>query len=326
MVRAATLTNTYKTAGAKIYVTRLIFPFYSSLPYHFITDSRPDHGLFEQLTLKSVDLQVGDHIYVINHPLYKIYYPTGAWGGEHSFVTEIGSRDTSGNAFRNDLRVEGHGIPNVTLLHMSEEMLSRINRVLSILQTLTPIHLNNLKTNGRKSGTSGTFKVTFETRKEPGPDTNPIDLNVFTYDGKYTYSVMSGGKKRNFSAPGFVIKELASNPDAAFQVFNPYGTDSTVDPNNPQPFRKVEFIGSGSAVQFTLSKWAVSWFNTQTTLFENLALFEKDNKTPVRLTFNDLVVVKPFFLTDDSGDVYVTRPRVDFSPTYQTFLTSIGAI
>ncbi len=30
--------------------------------------------------------------------------------------------------------------------------------------------------------------------------------------------------------------------------------------------------------------------------------------------------------TDDVGDVYVTRPRVDFSATYQKFLQDNGAI
>ena len=55
-------------------------------------------------------------------------------------------------------------------------------------------------------------------------------------------------------------------------------------------------------------------------------LFEADNKTPKFLTFDDLVKAKPFFATDDVGDVYVTRPRVDFSATYQSFLKSSGAI
>jgi hypothetical protein len=326
MVRAVNLKNGY-AAGAKIYVTRQVFPFYDQLPFHFITDSRPDHALFEQLTLKSVDLQVGDHIYVINHPLYKMYYPSGAWGGEHSFITEIGTRDSSAKTFRDTLKVEGHGAAG-TLLSMSEEMLLYVNKVLSLIQALSRIHLDNLKTNGRKSATVGTFKVTFITRKEPGPDQKSVDMNVFEYNGKYTYSVMFRGKKLSYAAPGFVIKELASTPDIAFRIFNSDGTDSVVDATHPPPkeLLRVDFIGSGPAEQFILSKWAASWFNVQTTRFETLPLFEKDNKTPTRLDFDDLVFSKPFFAADDNGEVYVTRPRVDFSPAYQTFLKNIGAI
>lgn len=330
MVRAAHLAGNY-LAGAKIYVTDMQFPFYSTLPYHFVTDSRTGQALFEQLTVKSADLQVGDHIYVTNHPLYKIYYPTGAWGGEHSFVTEIDSRDVSGNAFRNSLGVAGHGLEDGPLLAMSDEMLAFVNQVLGILQALTQIHLANLKANGRATGKvatpAGTFNVTFTTRAEPSPGGTQVSMNVFEYSGKYSYSFLDKGKKLAFANPGFVIKELASNPDAAFQVFSASDTNSAVDlTKKAPPFLKAEFIGSGPADQFTLSQWAVTWFNRQTARIEFLPLFEKDNKTPAQLTFDDLLISKAFYATDDNGDFFVTRPRVDFSSGYQTFLTTNGAI
>src|SRR5262249_2644478 len=151
-------------------------PLYSTLPHHFVTDSRPDHALFEQLTIKATELQVGDHAYVINHPLYKIYYPTGAWGGEHSFITEIGIRDSAFGAFRSSLKLAGHGLED-SLLGMGNDMLAWNNTVLSILQALTRIHLDYLKTNGRKSTTN----VTFTTRLEPRDSTPQVDMNVFEY-------------------------------------------------------------------------------------------------------------------------------------------------
>ena len=79
-------------------MTKTIQPFYATLPQHFLSDTRPNRALFEQLTVKAADLQVGDHVYVLNHPLYRIFYPAGIWGGEHSFISEIGSRDTTGSA------------------------------------------------------------------------------------------------------------------------------------------------------------------------------------------------------------------------------------
>jgi len=274
--------------------------------------------------LKATDLQVGDHVYVINHPLYKIYYPTGAWGGEHSFITQIGSRDSASSAFRSELLVEGHGL-NDTLLGMSSDMLEWNNTVLSILKSLTRKHLEYLKANGRKSRAN----VNFTTRLEPADSTPQINVNVFEYKVPYTYTAFFNGKKKSITkSKGFVIKEQVANPDQALQVFNNDGTDSIVDKSHPPPdvFLAAVFIGSGPSEQFQFSKWAAPYFNPQTAQLETQPLFESDNNTPKLLTFDDLAKSKPFFATDDIGDVYVTRPRVDFSPTYQAFLKSNGAI
>jgi hypothetical protein len=304
--------------GAKVYVLKRTLPAAVTQPYHFITDTRPTNALFEQLTVAAADLQVGDHVYVVNHPLYGIYYPTGAWGGEHSFISEIDSRDST-TAFRTSLKVEGHGL-NDTLLGMGNEMLEWVNTVLSIVQAITPIHLNNLKANGRKS----TAKMNFIQRKEGG-----VDINVFEYNMPYTYTVFEHGKKTpNPMTSGFVLKERAADP-SVFQLFNANGKDSTIIPTTPAQdvFLIVGFIGTTFATeQFTASKWGVGYFNTQTATLETQPLFEKDNKTPKLLTFDDLAKAKPFYLTDDNGIAYVTRPRVDFSAAYQTFLKNNGAI
>ncbi len=323
-IKVSSLTKTYATKGAKLYATQARLPFYSTLPHHFITDSRPANALFEQVTVKAADLQVGDHIYVINHPLYKIYYPSGAFGGEHSFITEIESRDSTASAFRTALKVEGHGLGNNTLLGMGNEMLEFSNIVLSILQAVTRIHLDNLKNNGRKT----TTKVKFIERVEP-QDNKPTKMEVFEYNMPYTYTIFEQGRKTsNTITAGFVIKEVAGEPKV-FQAFNVNGRDSTLVPTTPQPdvFLRVAFIGANfSTEQFTPSSWGGEYFNSQTANFEGLPLFEKDNKTPRLLTFEDLAKSKPFFVTDDTGDAYVTRPRVDFSSSYQAFLKSNGAI
>jgi hypothetical protein len=317
MIRVANLTKTYN-AGAKIYETRNNFPFYSTLPFHFLTDSRPDKALFEQQSVKSTDLQVGDHLFVINHPLYRMYYPAGAWGGEHSLISEIGSRDSAASIFQTTLKVGGHGLPFTTLLDMGNDMLAWINTVLGILQPLTRIHLDNLKTNGRTT----TAEVKFLRRVE-----KTVSLNVFEYDMPYTHKLFrEGGKKQTITA-GFVIKEPASDP-SVFKIFNANGKDSTLVPTTPAPdvILAVAFVGTSSDDPFAISKWAALYFNAQTSRFESQPLFEKDNKTPKLLTFDDLAKSKPFFVTDDIGDAYITRPRVNFSPTYQTFLKNLGAI
>jgi hypothetical protein len=304
-------------AGAKIYAIRTALPLYGTLPFHFITDSRADRALFEQISVKSADLQVGDHVYVLNHPLYLKYYPEGAWGGEHSFISEIGSRDSGASVFQTALKVEGHGL-NKTLLGMGDEMLEWINTVLGILQALTRIHIDNLKTNGRKT----TAKVKFITRTE-----NNVSMNVFEYNMPYMHKLFREGRKEETITAGFVIKERASDPNV-FQVFNANGKDSTRAPVVPSPdvFLAVVFTGAGASQQFEVSKWAAPYFNVHTAKFEAQPLFENNNKTPKLLTFEDLAKSKPFIVTDDIGDAFVTRPRVDFSAPYQKFLKTIGAI
>jgi hypothetical protein len=316
-IRVGILKKTYE-AGAKIYSRRRNLSLYSSLPYHFVTDSRPDHALFEQMTVKSTDFQVGDHVYVANHPLYRKYYPSGAWGGEHSFISEIGSRDSAAPVFRTTLKVGGHGLPTTTLLKMGDEMLKLVNTVLSILQALTKIHLLNLKTNGRNTTNTVTLKSKVE---------GTVNFNIFEYDVPYSYTLFREGKQ-NTIASGFVIKEIASDP-TEFQIYNANGRDSAVVPKTPASnvFLGAAYIGTSfSTGQFTLSKWGVRYFNAQTARFETQPLFAKDNKTPKRLTFEDLEKSKPFATTDDIGIAMVTRPRVNFNTAYQAFLKSNGAI
>jgi hypothetical protein len=320
-IKIGTLQKTYGP-GAKLYVSKTDQPFYSTLPQHFLSDTRPDRALFDQLTVKAADLQVGDHIYVLNHPIYRLFYPAGIWGGEHSFISEIGSRDVTGSVFRTALKVEGHGLNN-TLLGMVNEMLEENNIVLAIMQSLARIHLGNLEKNGRPTA-AGTvnvngFKFKFLQRIE-----SAVNMNVFEYDMPYEYSVVLKGNRRRFPMTGgFVIKEVASAPETEFRIWSHVDKDSVASKGKPLV---ASFAGAGSAEQFKLSKWVVKFFNTRMMRFETHALFKTDNRTPNPVTFDDVVKSKPFFTTDDNGDAYVVRPRVNFDAAYQAFLTNNGAI
>ncbi len=56
------------------------------------------------------------------------------------------------------------------------------------------------------------------------------------------------------------------------------------------------------------------------------APFITDGGLETTLVFDDLVKAKPLFVTNESSEAFVTRPRVNFDPGYQTFLSSNGAI
>ena len=59
---------------------------------HFITDNT-NESLFSKLDIPATDLQVGDHIYIYNHPLYKVFIPNGSWRGEHALVYDLMDRN-----------------------------------------------------------------------------------------------------------------------------------------------------------------------------------------------------------------------------------------
>jgi hypothetical protein len=306
-------------AGAKIYFIRQELPVYKTLTFHFVSDSRPENALFQQLNVTSNDFQVGDNVYVNNHPLYHIFYPSGAWSGEHSFIAEIGSRDTGDALFRTQLKVEGHGLSK-TLVGMGSEMLEWINTILSRFQAITQMHLKNLQANGRKTVTNVNFI--------PQPSGQSFDF--FEYRVPYKFSNYRRGGKSVDVTGGFVIKEDAQDPRDAFLIYNSESSDSNATPTTPQPKAVFRIAFTGPAFptdQFKLSKWGVEYYNSRTMTFESVPLFKADNKTPNLLNFDDLIKSRPFFVTDDKADAFVSRPRVDLdNATYQTFLKNIGAI
>ena len=306
-IRVQQLTRTFP-AGAKIYWHKHPYP-----AYHFLTDTRPDKALFEQTPISINDLQVGDHVYVRNHPLYGIYYPKGAWGGEHSFIMEIGDRDLSGSTFDATLLVAGHGLRS-NILDMGTDMLNWINNVLSLMAAIIKIHVNYLKVNGYTS----TAKVKVIPKQEGG-----FHYKYFEYDMPYKIHDYRAGVDIQITH-GFVLKEEDTEPQKV-QLYNHLSKDSTL----PSPATAViKFIGNNfsSTTRYILGNWGVQSLNTEKMNIETTYLYEKDNKTEKILDFNDLKNAAPFARLHNTGDLFVIRPRVDFSQAYQTYLKNNGAI
>jgi hypothetical protein len=95
--------------------------------YHMITD--PDRtGLFEQVIIPIEELQIGDHLYAQNHPLYRDAV-SGSWGGEHSIVLDAPAGD------RAALKLSGHAIREATLqAAIDGGLLGDTNRWLEVLR------------------------------------------------------------------------------------------------------------------------------------------------------------------------------------------------
>ncbi|MCE8428171.1 MAG: hypothetical protein J5U19_07290 [Candidatus Methanoperedens sp.] len=308
-IRIEKISNEY-TKGAKIYLYNKIV----SPPFHFISDTRSDKSLFEQVTVKLEDIQVGDHIYVTNHPLYYYFYPRrGVWGGEHSFITEIGSRDIKDSLFKTSLKVAGHGLDNNTILGMSDVMLNHVNTVLSILQSTTQIHLKNIKEHGTNNSRSAELSVTVK----QGNENNKTYL-YFEYETKWRYyDEVEGGTL--ITKNDFVIRQEINN-DRQFNLYNMHTKDSKILSEDQA---EIFFIGStfNNITQYEAVNWGVKFFDDIVGKYGIQPLFE-DGEIRKSLTTDDL---NPLTKFDETGDVFVTRPKVNFDANYQTYLKSIGA-
>ncbi len=77
------------------------------------TETDPQFRYFRQGVWAPDALAVGDHIYMLNHPVYPQLTAEGAWAGEHALVVAGMGQDVS---------FQGHGVPVRSLKGLREEM------------------------------------------------------------------------------------------------------------------------------------------------------------------------------------------------------------
>jgi len=97
--------------------------------FHAVSDSR-DQSLFDHDFVVDDDLQLGDHIYVANHPLHRTRLGSTIWNGEHSFVLDPWQTK------RGDILVTGHGVTKLTVAQVTWIMLEEINAFLRLTRKL----------------------------------------------------------------------------------------------------------------------------------------------------------------------------------------------
>jgi len=301
-IRIKQLTHSFQ-AGTKIYQN---LPFSIIPAYHILSDTRPDKAFFEQRSVQVINLQVGDHIYVSNHPLYNVFYPKGVWGGEHAFVIEIDSRKYTSPYFDKRLKVAGHGLYD-TLLGMGEDMLKLINNVIVAIQVIMSTHLIHWEQNGLNASQHVQVK---------NKDIDQVTYKLLEYD-----------LAMNFSN-GFVVMQESADSEK-FYIYDFFSNDSSRLDNysiGPIVFSGTSF---NTATKYRPENYTVRFFDTIEGKWQNFQLFRKNaNGIPIpnQVSFKDFKNVSPFFKLDDDSEIFVTRPRVDFSTNYINFLKDKGAI
>jgi len=94
---------------------------------NFVLDD-DSHHVFTTVHGSLDDLQIGDYVYVWNHPLYAVFQPYGNGRGEHAVVSACRTRDRL-----TGFQVTGHGIPPQTIAQLRSEMLTFLQQGLDLL-------------------------------------------------------------------------------------------------------------------------------------------------------------------------------------------------
>jgi hypothetical protein len=93
---------------------------------HFLWD-HAGTAVFTKDHFEPGDIQVGDHVYIWNHGLYRRLVPRGDWRGEHAVLADCGNRsfaDAKGFAFT------GHGFKQKLTVHEIYDELLRLDNML----------------------------------------------------------------------------------------------------------------------------------------------------------------------------------------------------
>jgi len=297
----------------------------SDVNAHFIMDSTSE-GLFSKLDVPATDLQVGDHVYIYNHPLYKVFNPNGSWRGEHALVYDLENRNyrsSSGFMFG------GHGKEGTLYQFYSafmQELKTHLERAykigkvhLEFLQSVSPVLGSNALSGG------GTVTVANASLNIAGTIEAVI---LFEYQKTIRYSDYERNGARQ-TVNRFVIVQPKQ---FAFWI-DDNNTNAAViaagRPTIPIPIQRRIAPASGATRtdQYDPEFYSIPYRKEGSANVEFYDLFRKVNGS-IRIRqirINDLFA-DPFSVVPGTSDLKTTQPKVDVSTSYQTFLRAKGAI
>lgn len=305
----------------------------ANIPLTFLNDRSPT-ALFNQDHVDPMDLQVGDHVYVWNHPLYPHLQPLGSWRGEHAVVVACGNRKfNDGKGFI----VSGHGTdPDaLSLAQLRDQLWKLMNTNLSLVYAKAKIFLDY------KAGKSVGATVTSEDHDFTDAQGKTYHTTVFLFQVHFEFSdyrAAPTGTNRPTPASGeaFVAAYVPNDNSCAFPA---YGT-TIADVVSKEALRvgpilvRTETAAPNQSL-FDPVLWTVRYdyptYDCDPNHAREVAKYPLFKKAKNRITFRPLETTEmpnpPFGrLIPDKSRVLVTRPAINFDSAYQTFLAGNGAI
>jgi len=301
----------------------------------FLTDPSAE-ALFTKGGAALDDLQVGDHVYIRNHLLYKTLRPTGSWSGEHALVTDCGNRKIDSDK---GFKFMGHGMPHGgetgAIPRFYKGLLAEINTYLHRTFRLAAIFLNYLDSGKMVPPQT---KVQHVTQDETDANGVTFTVDYYLFDVDFTYNdhmskPPTGTKVATKSEHGFVVGHSVTNKQFMLHhrrtladatgdgvidhkagiLFQPDPTPDTAPKNDNDP------VG-----------WNLIYLDADGTSELNYTLFKRSSVgkglSAVLLDMADLYT-EPLARVGGAGsDVFTTRPRVSLDATYISFLKTKKAL
>ena len=290
-------------------------------PESMILDTSAE-GLYERVPVLVGDLQVGDHAYIFNHPLYKVFVPNGSWTGEHSLVYNCGDRSIKS---RKGILFGGHGKEG-TVFDFYDAFLAELQTYLHRAFRIAAIFLN-FKQNGTPAPSiSDTTPWTL-------PDGSATTLELHQFDVSFRYrnfqkTPTKAKPQPENSETGFVIGHLPSvnkfviaKPRRIIEVLQANELLEAIVFRRPGP-------NPGGPAQFEPTDWKILYTDRSTGADKDYDLF---TRAKGKLTFKPLTIDElfesPFAKPDPKKEeIVTTRPRADTSAAYLSFLRTNGAM
>jgi hypothetical protein len=301
-----------------------------SLGIHSTTRETPEsmildtggEGLYERVPVLVGDLQVGDHAYIFNHPLYKVFRPTGSWTGEHSLVYSCGDR---GIRSRKGIFFGGHGKEG-TVYDFYDDFLAELQTHLHRSFRVAAVFLNF-----KQGGSPAPSISDTRTWTKPNGTTVPLELHQFDVGFSYRDFQKAPTKAKpqpKISETGFAIGYFPT--DNVFVIAKPRKIIEIVQANNfleAIPFERPGPNPGGTA-QFEPTGWKIVYTDRSTNADKHYDLFTRARgKLAFRPLTIDELFESPFAKPDPTKEeIVATRPRVDTSAAYLSFLRSNGAM
>jgi hypothetical protein len=318
--------------------------------FSFFMNDTSSQGVMRRvrLAMPPKDLQVGDHVYIYNHPLYKTFRPEGSWTGEHAFVYSCGNR---GYRSAKGFTFGGHGKEG-TLYQFYYDFVTELTSYLTLARSIALGHLTYMIGGGAAilPGTANEIEDTV-TINGSAATYRIIEYDQMATSGRDFTKIPSKAKRKPKTfAPGFLVLQ-SKTANEFFLVFKDKLSENRRLSENlmkriadlPAPktltgvikFKRTSAPASGAtpAQIYAMAEWGVSYTERNTGVEKIWAFFEsKDGKLrrhELKTEKDDLdpqLLDAPFSIfTSGSTDIDVVLPTVDFA-AHKTFLSANGAI
>ena len=287
----------------------------------FATDSGGE-GLFSKASRLVEDLELGDHAYIYNHPLYKVFKPTGSWRGEHSLVFNGGDRTIKS---KHGILFGGHGKIG-TVYDFYDDFLIELQTDLHRAYRIGAIFLAWL-TSGKTlfPGQVTSSNQTMTLGSTPNVAYELHELSVSYKFNNYKAAPSKSGPAQR-SETGFVIAYVPSL-NRFYIAEKKHAADvlAAGPTRNAIPIERSSTVPAGG--EFDPVNWAVTYNDPSTATKKRYDLFQRKKAA---LAFQPLTIdalfESPFLKRDPKKEeVATTTPRISFVPAYQTFLKVNGA-